>query len=43
MVDIVVIEDDDVEFEDFARGQCVYKCRICDRKYFENIIACSLN
>ena len=35
MDDIVVIEDDDVEFEDFMRGQCIYKCRICDRNYFD--------
>ena len=37
MEDIIVIEDDDMEFEDFARGQCVYKCRICDRKYFDSL------
>ena len=25
-------------FEDFIRGKCVYKCRICDRKYFDRYI-----
>ena len=33
--EVVVIEDD--EFEDFMRGQCIYKCRICDRKYFDSL------
>ena len=25
-------------FEAFMRGKCVYKCRICDRKYFDRYI-----
>ena len=33
--ELILIKDNDVEFEDFMRGQCIYKCRICDRKYFD--------
>ena len=35
--EVVVIEDDEVGFDFFKRGQCIYKCRICDRKYFDSL------
>ena len=35
MEDIIVIDDDDVEFDDFRLGRCTYNCGICDRTYYD--------